>query len=120
MSEQGARLQQIRERAEKATAGPWHTHGTPHPEAVRLRKEAAGVSSDECLIYLSRRDYVCLPETFERQQADAEFIANARQDVPYLLTALAASEARCRALEGVEQSLELAEAAQFAVSDDQG
>jgi hypothetical protein len=28
--------------------------------------------------------------------------------------ALAASEARCRALEGVEQSLELAEAAQFA------
>jgi hypothetical protein len=79
------RLEQIRVRAEKSTPEPWHAHGKPHPEAVRLRKEAAGVSSAECLIYLSSRDYVCLPETFARQQADAEFIAHARQDVPWLL-----------------------------------
>jgi hypothetical protein len=45
----------------------------------------------------------------EPHQAECEWDA-AREAA----SALAASEARCRALEGVEQSLELAEAAQFA------
>lgn len=79
------RLREIAERENKATKGPWKDHGVPHPAAVRILKEAAGVSSDSCLIYSQPRDYGCLPETFNRQLSDAEFIAHSRQDVPWLL-----------------------------------
>lgn len=75
----------IEERCEKATPLPWHAHGAPHREAVRLRKESTGVSGPDCLIYTMPRDYDCLPETFARQRRDADFIAHGRVDLPRAL-----------------------------------
>jgi hypothetical protein len=68
------RLQEIRERAEKATPGPWKAEfgGVYPPEsAARLESDLAGMA------FLWP-----LPGGNEE---DAEFIAASRADVPYLL-----------------------------------
>lgn len=68
-----------------ATPGEWRASTTPHPEAVRLKVEAVTVSASDCRIYTMRRDYGCLPETFQRQKADAKLIAAMRNALPAML-----------------------------------
>lgn len=70
------------------TPGEWHAATTPHPEAVRLKKEAVSVYGPGCLIYSMARDYSTLPETFERQKRDAEFIAEAPRLLRDLLSVI--------------------------------
>jgi hypothetical protein len=69
------RLKEIRERAEKAAAGPWlHVHqlhidqGAPHPDGTRLL--SGGGWEDDYHLFTAN---------------DREFIAHARQDIPDLL-----------------------------------
>lgn len=67
------RIEQIRARAEAATSGPW---------------KADGLAGD-----LTSGDIV-IAEVLSWWQRDAEFIAAAREDVPYLLGLLAERDAR--------------------------
>lgn len=64
-------LQAIRERAEKASAGPWEVCGTPNEPWRRIGN-----------------DYGCIDVYMQRLlngDNNAEFIANARTDIPALL-----------------------------------
>lgn len=65
-------LEEIRDRAEAATEGPWWTPSRMEPAEVF---SGTGVGSDVCV-------------ATESTKADAEFIAHARTDVPRLLAAL--------------------------------
>ncbi len=79
-----SREDEIRERAEAATSGPWthvtHREGDWSYEFVRDDHSHEVANSEECF-------------TPEDEKANFEFIALAREDVPYLL-------ARVRELEG--------------------
>lgn len=97
-----ARLQEIKARADAATAGPWkasHRHGLlteNDDESAGLGLEIEGP-----------------PEAWNRGQfsrgADASFIAHAREDVPDLIAALEASRAECARLRAaLEKSRSLA------------
>lgn len=68
------RVQEIREREQKATKGPWEEIPLPFGKTVLSK-----VSPQTVLIHV-----------------DAEFIANARQDIPYLLRRLELAEAVIR------------------------
>ncbi|MGE3341569.1 MAG: hypothetical protein AB7J46_06770, partial [Candidatus Altimarinota bacterium] len=85
--------QELKEEAERLlkdiTPGEWRAVTRMHPEAIRLKKECVAVYGPESLIYRMSRDYVCLPETYERQKRDAEFIAAAPRIIRGLLAALA-------------------------------
>jgi hypothetical protein len=81
-------IERLRVLLEQATPAPWRAAIKPHPEAVRLKTEAATVSGPDCRIYTVARDYVCLPETWARQCADAELIVLLRNLAPALLAAL--------------------------------
>jgi|GEM_PF-3101132 len=71
------KLEEIRERAEKATAGPWEF-------SIKDRKN----SEPRNLIEVNREEdkLNIIQDVWGRE--DAEFIAHARQDIPYLLEAL--------------------------------
>lgn len=75
-------LAAIRERAEKATAGPW-TNSFPGASYV-VRKSGKG-----------RKNAVCemLASTSVQRDADADFIAASRTDIPDLLAYVAELEA---------------------------
>lgn len=79
-----ALLEPIGELEQKATPGPWHAATKPHPEAVRLKKEAVSLYGPDCRIYSMALDYGVLPETHARQRADAELIAALRNLCPAL------------------------------------
>jgi len=64
-------LKAIRERAERAMPGPWVTRGN-HP-------------IDECVIESKSNDNFCIYDEGGHTKEDADFIANARQDIPALL-----------------------------------
>lgn len=98
------RIAAIAERCEKATPGPWLW--TPH---YALSDVNAKVLSDGMVTGIRnekvRTGRVCeLTDNggrfSDRVDADAAFIAEARQDIPDLLSALAQSQARVAELEG--------------------
>ncbi|GGP13446.1 hypothetical protein [Oceanobacillus neutriphilus] len=65
-------LEAIKERCEKATEGPWHT-------AVSSR-----FPHEDCIMFENKE----VAEAYEYY--DAEFIANARQDIPKLIAEIEA------------------------------
>ena len=83
------RLDQIRQRAAQATPGPWRC------TSYEVMSEATGVHVI-CFGH-DRDDYGRVDEP------DAEFIAHAREDIPYLLQELATLSDRIAALEGALQ-----------------
>lgn len=108
------RREQIRKRAEKATPGPWHQltplqcvgmASAEEPEESRWETMTSTVGlmvgplEPEC--FAIGTGFVVVSEDPEREDigadalwGDTAFIAHARQDIPDLLDALAASEAR--------------------------
>lgn len=75
------RLAEIRERAEKATPGPWRS-GIPGNFCVYAPDGMAERSGPLALMRGTRED----------QASNRAFIAHARADIPYLLTQLAERE----------------------------
>ena len=73
-------LDQIGQRIEAATEGPWSVYRTRVGTYV-TRPDLLGVAREWSLVW---------------QDADAEFIANARADLPRLLAAIRAVETRLR------------------------
>jgi hypothetical protein len=77
-------LKEVSERCERATKGPWDGY---------YGKNHVSISSpvENCRIYISQRDSICLPETFKRQKSDANFIAHSRTDLPEAIRLLRSS-----------------------------
>lgn len=71
-----SRLREMRERAEKATKGPWKANGKETIEA--------GCRCLSCWIHLDG-EWAVSNELDELAEADAEFIASSRTDLPALL-----------------------------------
>ena len=71
-AEEAARLAAIRARVEKATAGPWKSR-------VNGQKPYKHVQFDR------GPEYRALYTTSPLEAFDADFIAHAREDIPYLL-----------------------------------
>jgi hypothetical protein len=72
-------LQAIRKRAEAATEGPWQAHKYSVSSEHTKSENYAGEIDDICS--LNDGEYI---ENYNAE-ADAEFIAHARQDVPALI-----------------------------------
>lgn len=99
------RLREIRERLRKATKGPWFFGP--------LFRDIAGDFMVWKLTKKAKRDFVgtvggltqpVLPPgeadiLFQAERDNAEFIAHAREDIPYLLDQLAAARQRVKELE---------------------
>lgn len=79
--------QAARARCEAATAGPWRTVKPCHGFRTKYKCVVLGQDS--------------LYSTLELQKADADFIANARIDLPAALDALEAAEAEITRLRAV-------------------
>ena len=75
------RIAEITARCEAATPGPWET-ALDVGKKYYIAPPSYGV-----------RDFCYLSGGFDREQ-DASFIAHAREDIPYLLSQLAASQRR--------------------------
>lgn len=73
-------LQDIKARAEAATAGPWHVD--EQEQTVRATDPVNG------FIMFDRSSNI--HEEWEEDKVDAEFIAHARTDIPKLVAALEA------------------------------
>lgn len=86
-----ARVQEIRARLEAATPGPWQTW----PDGTEESVESVSVGRFVCHLNSNMRQF----------REDAAFIANAREDVPYLLARYDALAARMAAAEAVEKVL---------------
>lgn len=71
------RILQIRERLARATEGPWKMVGMGHVYAPKPKFPAIDAPEEEALI--------CSTKHADGTEADAEFIAHARQDIPWLL-----------------------------------
>lgn len=80
-----ARVQEIRARLEAATPGPWQTW----PDGTEESVESVSVGRFVCHLNSNMRQF----------REDAAFIANAREDVPYLLARYDALAARMAAAE---------------------
>ena len=78
-------LDQIQARADAATAGPWQarTAGTANGDHWYI------CGTEEAIAYVSAQDGI----NEDQREPDAEFIAQAREDVPKLVAALRAVEA---------------------------
>jgi hypothetical protein len=93
------RLREIRERAEKATPGPWvNFHDVIHEDVDEDRNTGIAQAADygpeagkpeSAIVHM----YSWAQHDPTRLIPNAEFIAHAREDVPWLLDALAAREA---------------------------
>ncbi len=77
-----SRIEEIRERVEKATKGPWHA--IPHPEYPGGKW---AVDTDPKAPW-GNFGHIC-----HAVRPDAQLIAHAREDIPYLLDLLEAKEA---------------------------
>jgi hypothetical protein len=77
------RITQIEARLEAATPGPWELDEIPETGEC-------GVFGGPNFWYSEGHAMVCANAYYD----DAGFIANAREDIPYLLAALRAAEAR--------------------------
>lgn len=71
------RLQQIKERVEKATKGPWEAYYRVSPRGAHKNW------------HIGNEDGLC-QITIHGKEADYEFIAHSRADIPWLLTQLTA------------------------------
>lgn len=71
------RINQIKERVEKATPGRWKVEKVYHEEPYEEFIKSAAIVCRNRII--TRNDWS------NPVMADLEFIANARQDIPYLL-----------------------------------
>lgn len=65
------RIQEIRERLEKTTPGPWYQEPSPASSCYRIWND------------FRDKTYTTLAESYT--EPDAYFIAHSRQDIPYLL-----------------------------------
>ena len=100
-AEQSSRLAEIAERHGKATPGEWNRSGIVHKrEGVRHFTVLAG---DLVLFEISagRSD-----EYYAQSRSDADFIAHAHQDVPWLIAELAAERERSLKLVGLLRDAE--------------
>lgn len=79
------RLAHIQARVEAAKNGPWVTHSFVHNQDDDAPRELSIVAEDD------QPGYIVIANEVE-DDVDAEFIAHAREDVPFLLSALLASE----------------------------
>ncbi len=80
------RLQEIRERVEAATRGPWSVAPRKYTNPFEMEYEPVTASIDivdpdgNLLAYLDAHDYDC-----DRFYANAELFARVRGDIPFLL-----------------------------------
>lgn len=72
------RIQRLRTLCANATRAPWTTWNSTANVGVRSEE-------DNCRIYYEKLEKGCLPETHDRQRADATFIAEARTALPEAL-----------------------------------
>jgi len=87
------RVAQITERCDKATEGPWEHRGEGHFSLFIETEYAEDPDGDE------------LPQTVAiacYSIQDADFIAHAREDIPYLLGEVARLKEQVKKLEGYE------------------
>ena len=106
-----ARLAEIRARAQQATKGPWAWESIAEKSnefAVGTAFDANGKQLEGRLPEgewvedsIIRRDCIGMNESGHASFADAEFIARARTDIPWLCDQLAAALERIRELEGM-------------------
>lgn len=88
-----ARIAEIRERAEKATPGPWSVKQPGEHSKEYIRVVDAGAPSTHGFISAGVAEVCCRRSSSEfkartpsaREQANADFIAHARADIPFLL-----------------------------------
>lgn len=84
---EGARLDEIRERCEKATKGPWQTkqHDVGDEEYCWVADEIIVANGRK--VVANEGGLAPANQEWQREQinADSEFIAHARTDIPYLL-----------------------------------
>lgn len=80
MSERERRLEEIRERCEKATPGPW--------ERCQFGDHTVDVSCKSGVAIVPWTGFDDSDREFSEHLANAAFIASARQDIPYLLSLL--------------------------------
>jgi len=81
------KLNEIRARCEAATPGPWRNIGEPLSGYPRIFSDAEHGGF--------RQPFICgIRAADEQANNDAEFMAHAREDIPALLDALEAAEAR--------------------------
>lgn len=74
-AERNKRIEEIRERCEKATKGPWWS-----------TRMDIGKGPREPNVVFSRDDLGrCTYDTFNLKAKDADFIAHSRDDIPFLL-----------------------------------
>ena len=73
------RIAEIKARCEAATEGPWEIHNTPDYAEIHVQ---------------NGKEYGFSPVALADASYNADFIAHSREDIPYLLTQLAASQAR--------------------------
>ncbi len=82
-------LEQIKARAAKATKGPWRVHSVDDTCVTSADHDICSTCSEA---EAEREDGYNIE--YERMEADAEFIAHARQDIPDLIAALEAERER--------------------------
>ena len=89
------RLKEIKDRAKKATAGPWVSKkfgGYHHIYKGPVKVKGCGMNHGGEICEME--DHSCSDKTKGEIKFNAEFIAHARQDVPFLLDALQQSKDR--------------------------
>lgn len=92
------RIAEIRQRAQQATKGPWEVAPCSSDDEVRnvvseYKRVEGGAQANWIAELDASLDFDSdIEGELERLQADAEFIAHARQDIPDLLDALARAQ----------------------------
>jgi hypothetical protein len=95
-----SRLAEIRARAEAATPGPWRFMGHERHN----RGELVSESGANVLFGLHCNDSTA-ELIGDREEQDTAFIAHAREDIPYLLAAMAEAQERIEAWKEAHDSL---------------
>lgn len=91
-------IEAIRERAEKATPGPWRQNAARSRDYLdTVHVWGVGGTADEVAL-IGR-------STLDQQNDDSDFIAHARTDIPALVTALEERDARIAELREALQNL---------------
>lgn len=97
------RIEEIRERCDKATSGPWFWEdwaGVEDPEEMVLTADPETRDGWHAgRMFPDLRNSIVSLEEPVTNQADSDFIANAREDIPYLLEILKGKRERLKAYE---------------------